>query len=90
MGVSTPPAMMDVRELAAYCSVSAKTVYRAIESGKLRCARLGDGGAYRIRREWADAWIDDSAAPPTRPYTAPMERRVRGRGSLRVPAGDPR
>lgn len=86
--MSDPPELLDVADVAAYCSVSAKTVYRAIESGRLRAARLGDGGAYRIRREWADAWIDDSAVEPARLYTGAMERRAGGRGSLRVPAGD--
>ena len=46
-------------DLAAACSVSPATIFRAIESGKLSCART-PGGHYRIAAEDANKYLQDA------------------------------
>ncbi len=48
-------------EAAGRAQVHPETVKRAIRSGRLRASRLGERGAYRIREEWFDDWIDAQA-----------------------------
>jgi excisionase family DNA binding protein len=91
---------LTVRQVAAQCQVSPKTVYRAILRGDLRAAPLGRAGAYRIRPEWVEAWIDGQSLEVDRDAHAPEAllpsqsdlnqprrmRRARGRpGRLKVP-----
>lgn len=60
-GQSEPDHLLAVSEAAAYAGVSTKTIYRALEARRLKHARIGQSKCYRIRREWLDAWIDESA-----------------------------
>ncbi len=60
-------------EVAERCQISAKTVLRAIHTGRLRASRLGASGAYRMRDADVDAWIEESVMTPPRraPIRAP-------------------
>jgi excisionase family DNA binding protein len=50
---------LDEREAAAYCGLSAKTLYRARLAGELRASGGGSGGSKILyRREWLDAWLE--------------------------------
>ena len=49
-------------EGAARAQVLIKQIYRAIDLGKLRAARVGGKRAIRLRDEWVDAWLE-AAAP---------------------------
>ena len=40
-----------------------KQIYRAVKTGKLRAARIGDRGDYRFRPQWVDDWLERSATP---------------------------
>jgi excisionase family DNA binding protein len=53
--------LLTVAEAAGFAGVSEKTIYRALDSRRLKHARIGQSKCYRIRREWLDDWIDDSA-----------------------------
>lgn len=53
--------LLTVAEAARFAGVSEKTIYRALEARRLKHARIGQSKCYRIRREWLDDWIDDSA-----------------------------
>ncbi len=53
-------ALLTPAEVADRCRVSTKTVLRGIRAGRLRASRLGERGAYRVRAEDVDAWIDDT------------------------------
>ena len=46
---------LTVNEAAAYVGFCDKTIRRACQLGKLKCARVGR--RIRIRREWLDAWV---------------------------------
>ena len=48
---------MRVNEGAKYASVSRTLMYEACASGKLRHARVGEGGTIRLRKAWIDEWI---------------------------------
>jgi excisionase family DNA binding protein len=50
--------LLTVEDAAGRAQVHPETVKRAIRSGRLRASRLGERGAYRIREEWFDEWID--------------------------------
>jgi excisionase family DNA binding protein len=51
-------------DVAQRAQISTKTVLRAIKAGRLRASRLGEHGAYRIRAEDYDAWIEGSVVEP--------------------------
>lgn len=61
---SIPAPLLNVAEAAEYVGVSTKTIYRALESGRLAHARVGQRKGYRIRREWLDDWIDECVVEP--------------------------
>ncbi|MBJ7354371.1 MAG: helix-turn-helix domain-containing protein [Thermoleophilaceae bacterium] len=65
MKVSTDTKLtLSVAEAADYIGVSSKTIYRAIESRRLKHARVGQSKCFRIRPEWLDDWINESAVEP--------------------------
>ncbi len=74
--------LLTVEDVAERARVHPKTVKRAIRSGRLRASRLGERGAYRIRQEWFDQWIDGQSAvrdssvldPPDIARPAPRRR----------------
>ena len=70
-------------EAARRCQISVKTVLRAIHAGRLRASRLGESGAYRMRDEDIDAWIEESVVVPQRRAPAPQPPVARS-----LPAGD--
>lgn len=62
-GVAPSPWMLP-KEAAAYARCSLKSIYRAVERGRLRHARVGDAGrALRFRAEHLDAWLESSTTP---------------------------
>jgi excisionase family DNA binding protein len=76
--------LLTVADVAARCQLHPKTVNRAILRGDLRAQPLGKRGAYRIRPEWVDEWIDTPR--PRLATVAPQPRPPRPgpRGTLRV------
>ena len=48
---------MRVADAAKYASVSRTLLYEACASGRLKCARVGIGGAIRVRKPWIDEWM---------------------------------
>lgn len=60
-GQTTTRRLLTVNQAAEYAGVSQKTIYRAINARRLTHACIGQSKCYRIRREWLDAWIDESA-----------------------------
>jgi excisionase family DNA binding protein len=73
-------------DVAKRCQISAKTVLRAIHAGRLRASRLGESGAYRMRDEDIDAWIEQSVVTPLRrtPVRTPVARPLRALGEPTV------
>lgn len=55
---------LTVEEARHDVKVGAKLLYRAIQRGDLRAARLGGrSGAIRIHRDWIREWLERAAAP---------------------------
>ena len=77
---------MTVGDVAEMCQVHRKTVMRAIRSGRLRAARLGARGAYRLRPDDVDQWVADSVVQPV----AVASPRAQRPGVLLADAGDGR
>src|SRR3954453_449391 len=86
------PRLLTIEQVAACCQVSSKTVYRAIRRGALRASRLGMTGAYRLKPEEMESWIEASAEVPVADVvssvgeTPPPSRRERrpATGQLRI------
>ena len=55
-------AMLSPQDVARRCGLSRKAVYRAIERGELRAARLCS--RLRIRPDDVDAWLQASTVAP--------------------------
>jgi len=68
------PDLMDVFQLAEYLGIQPEWARVLIRRDEIRHTRIGAGrrARYRIRKEWADAFLDKRAAgaepppPPTR------------------------
>lgn len=81
---------LSVAQAAEYVGVSAKTIYRAVEDGRLRASALGRSTALRIRPEWIEQWIEEATyvpaerprSPRLTPYSGGAERRQPRRGFL--------
>jgi len=72
--------LLTVDQVAHLCQVSIRTVYRAISRGSLRASHLGRGGAYRIRPEDVEAWVNRTAVG-----TSGRDAEARSPGTLIVP-----
>lgn len=76
-------------ELAGLVGLSCKAIYRAIERGELRAARVAAGSRLLIPVEEAEAWLAESLVEVEGPASVPRDPRrpVRRNGRLR-PLGD--
>ena len=75
-------------ELAALVGLSCKAIYRAIERGELRAAKVAAGSRLLIPVEEAEAWLEASLVEVNRSPSAPgPPQRPRRRQRLR-PLGD--
>jgi excisionase family DNA binding protein len=66
VALPTPEASpwLTVEEARREVKVGAKSIYRAIQRGDLRAARLGGrSGSIRIHRSWICDWLERSAQP---------------------------
>jgi excisionase family DNA binding protein len=68
--------LLTPRDVADRCQVSTKTVLRAIHRGRLRASRLGEQGAYRMRADDVDVWIESSVVDIPAPRSAPALARL--------------
>jgi excisionase family DNA binding protein len=59
--VSDTTPWLCVREAATYIRMGRKTLYRAIGCGQLKAARVGGRREIRVRREWLDQYLEQSA-----------------------------
>jgi excisionase family DNA binding protein len=58
----TPSPWFTVAEAAQRARCGVKTVYREVQAGRLRAARIGGRRELRLRPEWVDAWLDQTSA----------------------------
>src|SRR5688500_17322595 len=77
--------LLTVEQVATLCQISIKTVYRAIERGSLGASRLGIGGAYRIKLEDVEAWIETSTVRACRRDKQPPPAATSRRSKRRSP-----
>ena len=71
---------LTIAQAAKYAGVSTKTIYRAIEDGRLMAACLGRSTALRTTPEWVDEWIEASKYTP-KPQATPTRKTTRARRS---------
>jgi excisionase family DNA binding protein len=76
-------------ELAAMVGLSRKAIYRAIERGELRAAKVSNGSRLLIPVSEAEEWLDRSLVEiePSPSLPSPSRRPRRRSGGLR-PLGD--
>lgn len=77
-GEPTNTATLTVAQAAALAGVSPKTIYRAIEDGRLAAACLGRSTALRTTPQWITEWIESSRYAP-KPQDAPTNKALRPR-----------
>ena len=70
------PRLLTIEQVAELCQVSTKTVYRAIRSGALKACRLGRGGAYRVKPEEMENWIEACSSAARTPPRSPARKRA--------------
>ena len=54
---------LTVREAAARARVGAKIIYREVQAGRLRAARVGGRRDLRLLASWVAAWLEATATP---------------------------
>jgi excisionase family DNA binding protein len=74
-------------EVAAACGLSRKAIYRAIETGELRAAKVCRGARLLILSDELRAWIERSATRPT-PRVAYAPADPGSRSAARTPLRD--
>jgi excisionase family DNA binding protein len=72
-------------EMAAACGLSRKAIYRAIENGELRAARVRGGSRLLIAPEDMRAWMGDHVVTPAPSFRGEVDLSPRrpGRTPLR-------
>jgi excisionase family DNA binding protein len=60
----TGPVCLTVDQAAERLQTSAKTIYRAVASGRLRAARIGGRRALRFLPQWVDDYALATSEPP--------------------------
>ena len=60
---TTPSPWLTVKEIAARAKCGEKLVYREVDAGRLRAARIGGRRALRSTAAWVDSWLESCAAP---------------------------
>lgn len=76
-------ATLTVAQAARYAGVSTKTIYRAIEDGRLTAASLGRSTALRTTPAWVIEWIEQSRYTP-KPQAHPTVKTARPRRPKRA------
>jgi excisionase family DNA binding protein len=72
-----PHQWLTVREAAQHAKCGKRSIYAAVQSGKLRAARLGGRRELRFLADWIDAWLLATSTPDIINPSAPdadMER----------------
>lgn len=59
--MNTSTEILTVEDVAKWAKVGRHSVYLAVNSGKLRAARVNGRGALRFTPEWVDAWLNACA-----------------------------
>jgi Helix-turn-helix domain len=54
---------LDVREAAARAKCGTRSIYSAVQTGKLQAAKLGGRKELRFLTEWIDAWLLGASTP---------------------------
>ena len=70
---------LDVKDAAQHARCGVRSIYLAVQQGKLRAARLGGRRELRFLREWVDAWLLASTTPELVNPTAPGDDVARNR-----------
>jgi excisionase family DNA binding protein len=50
-------------QAAARAQVGKRVVYNEVKAGRLRAARIGGRRELRLKPEWVDFWLEQSAEP---------------------------
>ena len=51
---------LKVRDAAARARCGVKVIYREVNAGRLRAARIGGRRELRVREDWLDQWLTGS------------------------------
>jgi excisionase family DNA binding protein len=65
---------LKVREAADRARCGPKTIYRAVQSGHLRAARLGGRRELRFLESWIDRWLVGQGNEEPEPHSDPSRQ----------------
>ena len=54
---------LTVKEASRRAKCGAKLLYRELQAGRLRAARIGNRRDLRIHIDWVDQWLEASSKP---------------------------
>jgi excisionase family DNA binding protein len=72
----TSSPWLTVSEAADRARCGVKTIYREVQAGRLRAARIGGRRELRLRPEWIDEWLDRTATVVMVGGVLPLTRRL--------------
>lgn len=61
---------LTVKEAAEYARVGPRTIYREINHGRLRAARVGGRRECRLLASWVSDWLESNATGGPKPFSA--------------------
>ena len=59
---ATSGPWLTAKQAAHRAQCGLKTIYREVDAGRLRAARVGGRRDLRIKAEWLDDWLEKAAA----------------------------
>jgi hypothetical protein len=65
-GILSREGVYSPKQLAKVLGVGPQSIFRPIQRGELRAAKLNDRGDLRILGAWAIAWLESKAETPAR------------------------
>jgi excisionase family DNA binding protein len=65
--MNAEPVWLTVKEAADYARVGPRTIYREVNAGRLRAARVGGRREVRLLQSWVCEWLEANAAGGPKP-----------------------
>jgi excisionase family DNA binding protein len=60
---TTSPVWLRPAEAAARARVGVQLIYREVQAGRLRAARVGGRRELRFKADYVDAWLEQATQP---------------------------
>ena len=65
--------LLTIHEAADLACCTPQTIRRAVRNGRLRAARAGTRGEFRVLERWIDEWLMDQVMPEDRDIAVALD-----------------